>query len=150
MILHIFTIKICGMFNVYVCLQGGEGGSKCPEFCLRGLYTVPYFEIIPNSTSFRLAWCCSSNSEFLLELLGFDTDCWLSLLKNPITEGASELRLEVPAANENKQMWILDWIILKVERVWNPFVQLSYAFQNDKTKLTHDLLPITPNTRFTK
>ena len=20
----------------------GEGGQKCPEFCLRGLYTVPY------------------------------------------------------------------------------------------------------------
>ena len=87
MIVHIFTIKICGMVNetiistyeivnlrtilifvgknyfsetkgggylkclrsfrgggrpnVYVRLQGGEGGQKCPEFCLRGLYTVP-------------------------------------------------------------------------------------------------------------
>ena len=30
-----------GQPNVYVRLQGGEGGKKCPEFCLRGLYTVP-------------------------------------------------------------------------------------------------------------
>ena len=27
--------------NVYVRLQGGGGGQKCPDFCLRGLYTVP-------------------------------------------------------------------------------------------------------------
>ena len=91
MIVHIFTIKICGMVNetiistyeivnlrtilifvgkkyfsetrgglkmstyvvleggqpnVYVRLQGGEGGQKCPEFCLRGLYTVPKGPII--------------------------------------------------------------------------------------------------------
>ena len=95
-----------------------------------------YHETIPNSTSFRLAWCCNSNSEFLLELLGFDTDCWLSRLKNPITEGASELRLEVPAANENKQMKILDWIILKVERVWNLFMQLHVMHAIMDSKMT--------------
>ena len=30
-----------GQPNVYVRLQWGEGGQKGPDFCLRGLYTVP-------------------------------------------------------------------------------------------------------------
>ena len=39
-----------GQPNVYVRLQGGEGGQKCPEFCLRGLYTVPSHELsVPRS-----------------------------------------------------------------------------------------------------
>ena len=35
--------------------KGGRGGQKCPEFCLRGLYTVPMFKVISPYVSILVA-----------------------------------------------------------------------------------------------